>query len=404
MVESAETAQAQEQLESRRAGERMRVAYVVSAKSGLPAWNYREIDILIRNGVDIGLYVTKWNTGKHMPKPEWHVRRPEMVRALLSQPAALLRGPVSYCRLLLLALSTRTLVEFVLAADFARDMRLRAVQHIHCHFGDRKLFTGYYCSQMLGVSLSVTVHAYEILMNPNPAMFRLATEACDTVVVQSEFNRSEIVRLYGVDPRKIRVIRAHGDVSDERMRLSTKLLIAAEFTEKKGHEVLFKALRELGRDDITLWVVGKGKLDVPGMAEDLGVSDRTVFLGAVDSKLMGILMDACDVFVHPSRTTATGDREGIPAVIMEAMSHHKPVITTRHAGIPELVPQILVDENDVDGLAEAIARLVDSPGLRHEMGERNYEIIKSEFSENAVLQLMDVYQRSIDSDNHPHAV
>jgi len=359
--------------------------------SGLSAFTYREIDVLTRDGVEIYLYPLKWVEGAYMPRPEWHFRRPSVLRTLLLQGPAFLLAPARYLSLLWLAIRTGTFVEFLLANDVAMDMRRAGVGHIHCHFGDRKLFTGYFCSRILGLPLSVTVHAYEILMNPNPKMFKLATDACKTVVVQTEFNKREIMRVHGVPESKIRIIRAHGDMSDERMRDSVKLLIVAEFREKKGHEILFKALAKLGRQDLTLWVVGGGKLDIRKMADETGIADQTVFFGELGKDLLNVLYDACDIFVLPSRTAANGDREGLPAVLMEAMSHHKPVISTRHTGIPELVPDVLVDENDVDGLAEAISRLADDPALRGEMGERNYAIIKESFSDTAVLELAGVF-------------
>lgn len=373
----------------------MKVAYVMSmATSGIAAWNYREIDLLTQNGVEIYAYPLKWTKGPYMPKPEWHFRRPDRLKTLLAQPAAFLSSPGRYASLLKLALRMRSLPEFLLACDYSGEMRRAGVQHIHCHFGDRKLFTGYFCSRILDMPLSVTVHAYEILCNPNPKMFQLAAGHCKHVVVQSEFNKRELMRVFGVDESKFRIIRAHGDMSDERMRTSAKLLMVAEYREKKGHEILFRALKKLGREDITAWIVGKGKLDVPAMAREIGVEHLTVFTGEVGKSLINILYDACDIFVLPSRTAENGDREGIPAVLMEAMSHHKPVISTRHAGIPELVPEILVDENDVDGLADAIVRLVDDPALRRELGERNYRIIKQDFSDAAVLQLREVYGSS----------
>jgi glycosyltransferase involved in cell wall biosynthesis len=372
----------------------LRVAYIVSMKSGLPAWNFREIDILLRNGVDIWLYPTKLTPGTNMPKPEWRVRRPNVIRTILAQPKAFITSPGKYFKLLMLAIKMRTIVEFLLAEDYAQEMKANGIEHIHCHFGDRKLFTGYFCHRILDLPLSVTVHAYEITMNPNPEMFKLAAAACKTVVVQSEFNKNEIINRFGVDESKIRVIRAHGDVCDERLHGSVKLLIAAGFTEKKGHDILFKAVKKLNRNDIIVWVAGGGKLDVPKMAKEIGVDDQVMFLGPLGRDLLQIVYESCDIFVHPSRTTADGDREGIPVAIMEAMSHRKPVISTRHTGIPELLPEILVEENDVDGLAEAIAFLADNPKVRKEMGERNYQIIKQNFSDDAVLELKSVFASS----------
>lgn len=362
------------------------------ATSGVAAWNYREIDLLQQHGVEIYAYPLKWTEGPFMPKPEWHFRRPQPLRTLLAQSLAIARHPGRYFRLLKLALKMGTVQEFLLANDFSLEMAKVGVKHIHCHFGDRKLYTGYFCSKILDLPLTVTVHAYEILMNPNPAMFKLAASECRAVVVQSHFNKNEIIRNFGVAEDKFRIIRAHGDMSDERMRTSVKFFIAAEFREKKGYDVLFKAIKKLNRDDMTLWVAGRGKLDVRKMAADIGVSDKVVFLGAVGKDFMNILYDACDVFVLPSKTAANGDREGIPATLMEAMSHHKPVISTRHAGIPELVSEILLDENDIDGLADAMAYLADNPDARKEMGERNYKLVKSEYSDDVVLQLKTLYE------------
>ncbi len=371
----------------------VRVAYIINmSMPGMSAWTHREVDILTRGGMEISIYPLKVTEGFYMPRPEWHWYHSGRARTLAVQIPAFLSAPVKYLRLLSTAVKMRSVTEFLLAWDFSRDMRKVGVEHIHCHFGDRKLFVGYYCSAILDLPLSVTVHAYKILCNPNPKMFIKAAERCKHIVVQSEFNQREVMRVFGIGEEKFKIIRAHGDMSDERARGSVKLLIVAEFREKKGHEILFKALKKLGRDDLTLWVVGKGKLNLRAMAEDIGVSDITVFLGEVGKDLINILYDSCDVFVLPSRTAANGDREGIPAVIMEAMSHHKPVISTRHAGIPELVPEILVDENDVDGLAAAIVRLADDPALRSELGERNYRIIKQDFSDAAVGQLEEVFR------------
>jgi len=371
----------------------VRVAYIVSmAKSGMTAWNYREISILReQGGVEVDVYVTKWTEGPNMPEPAWVRRRPGLLRTLALQPGALLRWPGRYVRGLLEALKHRCVPEFLLAADFSHDLAARRPAHLHCHFGDRKLITGYFCSKFLDLPLSVTVHAYEILMNPNPAMFRRAAARCRTVVTVSQFNRRELVERFGVPDEKIQVHRIHGDLSDGSAAGKVKLLIVAEYREKKGHAVLFEALRRLGRQDLVLWVVGGGDLDVPALAAEAGVADQVVFMGQLGRRPLQVLLDACDLFVLPSRTAANGDREGIPVALMEAMSHGKPVISTHHVGIPELVEEILVPENDPAALADAIARLADDPALRRAQGERNRAIVTGQFGADAVLGLRAVF-------------
>lgn len=65
---------------------------------------------------------------------------------------------------------------------------------------------------------------------------------------------------------------------------------------------------------------------------------------------------------------------------MEAMSYGKPIVSTYHTGIPELVPDILVMENDAEELARGLERLADNPKLRKEMGTRNRDIIRKDYS------------------------
>lgn len=372
----------------------MRVGYIISMQAGMAAWNYREIDILSNNGVDIYGFALSWKSGAYMPKPKWHFVYPTALRTLFSQLSAFLYAPSNYLKLMSLSVRMKCFLEFLIAQSFSIDMRKIGVHHIHCHFGDRKLYTGYFCSRILDVPLTVTVHAYEILCNPNPEMFKLAAAHCSKVVTVSEFNKNEINRVFDVPKDHIDVVHIHGDMSDERMRKSVKILIVGEFTEKKGHDILLKALNKLNRNDITLWVVGEGKLNVRKMADNLNVTHQTIFLGRLGKDFLNILFDACDFFVLPSRMAANGDREGVPVAIMEAMSHKKAVISTNHAGIPELVSEILVEENDVEELAKAIAYLADNPAICAEMGERNYKLIKDNYSDAEVMKLKSLYTRS----------
>lgn len=77
--------------------------------------------------------------------------------------------------------------------------------------------------------------------------------------------------------------------------------------------------------------------------------------------------------------------EGIPVVLMEAMALGKPVISTRHSGIPELIEDgvsgLLADENDPAGIAAAMERLVDDAQLRHRLGTSARQAVMAEFNE-----------------------
>ena len=368
-----------------------KVAYIIGmGKGGVAGFTYREVEVLHAHGFEIALFPLTYREGPYMPAKDWPVFRPTAPKLLVAQLSRFLSRPGRYISLLMTALRANSVREFVLAMSFVGDMAKWGARHIHCHFADSKLYTGYYCSQWLDLPLTLTAHAYDIHLNPNPRMLKIALGRCEKLVVQSEFNRDLVMRNFGVPEDKTVLIRAHGDMSEPA---STKVLMVGEFREKKGHEVLFEAIKRLGREDVVVWIVGEGPLDVRRMARDMGVADQVVFLGVIGRELLCIVYDGCDMLVQPSRTASDGDMEGIPAVLMEAMSRGKPVISTRHAGIPELVEEVLVDERDPDALAQAIAKLADDPGLRKKLGARNIEIIKAGFAAEAALQLGELFHK-----------
>ena len=120
------------------------------------------------------------------------------------------------------------------------------------------------------------------------------------------------------------------------------------------------------------------------------VAAITVF-GQIPDEVLKLLYLYCDIFTMPSRFGKRGVGEGLPVALMEAMSYEKPIVATRHTGIPELVPDILIDENDEIGLAEGIKKLADDPELRKTMGKRNRQIIKNEYSNQNVKKLLDSF-------------
>ena len=377
-----------------------RVAYIASAKMGLPSFVHREIDQLMKGGVEIFLFIVKYGPGIYMPQENWNCYVLKPVVALLRQPLFFVKRPLRYTLLLWEAIKTQSLVDFAIAVDFVPRMKEKKVDIIHCQEALHMLYIGYYCKQFLNTPLSVATYdnVFYVSPNANMAMLKRSLQCCDQIITNCDFNSEQLMTKFGVNGEKLHVVRSSVDTTKFHHDKSTKVLIVSQFAERKGHDVMLKALKVLARDDIVLWVVGAGSwsgsrdyVDVRRIAQEVGISDKVIFFGEVPETILRILYETCDIFCLPSRISSEGLKEGFPVALMEAMSYEKPVISTRHAGIPELVDDILVDENDVEGLAEAIERLTDDPDLRRESGKRNREIIERRYSTKNVTRLQELF-------------
>lgn len=360
----------------------MRVAVIASMKKGLEHFVYREVLFLAEEGFSISLFPTKYQQGLYNAREGWTLHRWYPSLVISSQPYFFLRRPIQYLRLLWEALTIGAVVEFAIACYFAGNMGEADV--IYATFGDRKLFVGYFCKQILKKPLAVTIHAYELYQNPNRRLFVRALAACDQIITVTEHNRQYLKTHYDIDPVKVEIVRCSVDTEEYRPVKKFVILIVAFFVERKGHDVLFKAIKQLGRDDIEVWVVGdegtERPIDVRAIVTQLGIESHVAFFGKLSGTALKAVYHACDVFCLPCRVDSDGVCEGFPSVLIEAMAFGKPVITTRHVEIPRIINEIVVDENDVQGLAQAIEQVYHSASLRHRLGEKNRKIAEELFS------------------------
>ncbi len=207
----------------------------------------------------------------------------------------------------------------------------------------------------------------------------------------------------GVDPSFFDPIAAH-QIEDVRAKYGFSkdiplLLFVGHLRPKKGVDVLIKALAKVP-GSWHLAIVGPHTFpelaeELKHLASQLGMAKQITFTGEVPLCDLPCLHQMADVFVFPSRS------ETLPLAVLEAMSKKRPIIATNVGGIPFQVGDdagILVQPDDVDGLAEAISELLGSPEKRLAMGENAYERLVNEFTwQNASRKAIEGYSEIIAS-------
>ncbi len=177
-------------------------------------------------------------------------------------------------------------------------------------------------------------------------------------------------------------------VMHERGR-SVHCLAVGRMVAKKAPLMLMEAFRLATKKtpDISLDYVGDGELfaDVQRFVEFHDLGDRVNLHGEKEHREVLKLMEKSDIFLqHSVVDPITGDEEGLPVAILEAMSHALPVVSTRHAGIPEAVADgqtgFLVNEGDVEGMACCVLKLAKRADLCAEMGRNGWTVVQDKFS------------------------
>ncbi len=120
------------------------------------------------------------------------------------------------------------------------------------------------------------------------------------------------------------------------------------------------------------------------LARDLRIADAVTIMGPCAPQVIQEEMRRARCFVQHSVVASDGDSEGTPVSILEAGASGLPVVSTRHAGIPDVVLEgetgFLVEERDLSGMAARMLRFAVDPALAGKMGEAARRWIESEFS------------------------
>lgn len=266
----------------------------------------------------------------------------------------------------------------------------------------------------LGIRFFGHAHGYDIserLCDPKWRIEYPKYNGAGGVITVSHVSRERLIKL-GLEAAKVHLIPYGVDVPAEPMRRTeqetVRCLVVGRMVAKKAPILTLDAFRRAAEvcPGLRLDYVGTGELlsAVRQFLLAFNMDHRVTLHGGQPSEMVARLMKQSDIFLQHSMTDPeTGDGEGLPVAILEAMAEGLPVISTRHAGIPEAVLDgetgCLVEEGDSIGMAERIIHLVRNPGLRFRLGRTGWQRAKVHFSwEKERSQLLKVLGLNVGSE------
>jgi colanic acid/amylovoran biosynthesis glycosyltransferase len=412
-------------------GQVVRLAYLCSQYPAIShTFVLREVEALRRRGLQIDTFSIHRASAEHLLADADRAAfestfaiLPTTPRRLLGAHLRLLVGaPTAYLRVLALALRLSSpglrgrlwqIFYFAEAVILWNECAQRDIRHIHVHLANVAADVALLASEIGSAidaarrwSWSFTMHGPTELFDVR--WFRLAEKLrrARFVVCISDFARSQLMMLASPETwEKLEVVHVGipmEQFTDDREKALARdipsVLFIGRQVPEKGQGVLLEAVALLAERGLTVEVTiageGDARSEFERLAERLGLSAQVSFTGAVGQEEICDLYVAADVLCLPSFA------EGVPCVLMEAMAMQTPVITTRIAGIPELVEHertgLLVSPGRADQLADALERLLTDPALRRELGSNGREWVVREFNaESSTETLCDLFERRL---------
>lgn len=297
------------------------------------------------------------------------------------------------------------------ALVFARELSPEA-RHVHVHYLHTPASVVRYAAVLTGRSWSFSAHAKDIWTTPDwekrekmaEARWGVTCTAQGAAHLQSLSRPGQVSLVYhGLDlsrfpsPPESRPARDGSDPLDPVRIVSVGRAVA-----KKGYGDLIQALAALPPDLHWRFAhVGGGELlnSLKKQAEQAGIASRVAFLGSKAQPDIIALLREADLFVLPSKEAKSGDRDGLPNVIMEAASQELAIVATDFAGIPEIIRSgaegELVAPGDWEALSNALNLLARDPERRRILGSAAFTRLRGDFSMEGGIDVLEARLRAV---------
>ena len=359
----------------------------------------QEIEELEKRGLDIVLVSLRWPTDNKVHPVHRRIKAPVhyLPEYLWRQPARVWRAWCSVRRLPGYAAARQLWLR-----DLRRDVTLNRVRrfgqalvlshevapsvgHLHAHFLHTPASVTRYAARIADLPWSCSAHAKDVWTTPSWEKSEKLAD-CRWAVTCTGVNREHLAALapegrvslvyHGVDSDYFAPSAGNEpprDGGDSRHPVT--ILSVGRAVPKKGYDDLINALAALRPGLHWRFIhIGGGVLlkRLRRQVERAGLGGRVTWLGSQSQDTVLHHYRQADLFALACRVGKDGDRDGIPNVLLEALSQSLAVVTTRVSAIPELIVDgengILVPPRDSPALAAALAGLIVDPALRARLG------------------------------------
>jgi colanic acid/amylovoran biosynthesis glycosyltransferase len=296
---------------------------------------------------------------------------------------------------------------FLCAFHLSRRFEEEGIEHIHAPFACGPATAAWVASRMTGIPFSFTGRGPDIY----PPDGAIREKIRNAVLVRSDTkaNQDQLMRYDSGDSHKFRVTYIGVPLDCARlspvpMTQPIRLLAAGRFVSMKGFDLLIRACAVLAGSglDFHLTLVGDGPRMpwLKYLVWRLNLRGRVSLPGFVSHDRMRRHFEEADIFVMPSVVDSTGNRDGLPTVILEAFLHRVPVISTEVSGIPEIIVNgltgLLIPPRDLHALADAIRRMTEDRARALWMAEQGRKKVLAGFDPlKNHRKLLEIYEEVI---------
>jgi len=277
------------------------------------------------------------------------------------------------------------------AAYIGLKMREAGVRHTHAHFAGIAARTSWWIRRFYDFTYSVTGHANDLFCEPantTPTLETLLKDMSVAVTVSDytagwlrqnyPSEAGKVRRVYnGLDLAPFTEMAGNRSLAPTSPETPLQILSVGRLIEKKGCDDLITAcgiLKDSGQN-FRCRIVGDGPLkgQLESQIRAAGLEDKVELTGPKTFGDVLALLGEADVFALACVTEKDGGKDNLPTVIMEAMAAGLPCVSTRLAGVPEMVVEgetgLLVDERNPEAFAAALRTLINDPPGRFAMGQ-----------------------------------